>query len=245
MPDKSEAARIEAEVQKRLASIMTEQQQQWAAAMEAMMKNSLGGIDQANAALAGEQKKLELELDRAQELRRKAESEGEKMATEAYEKHRAQYDESAKIKVLRDLARQHIEAGKPDSEIMAWLGVEEEFVENIRVVVKRVEKFHKENRTQRVVSAGSPKIRFQDYGRGGTVYFESEESNFEMWWEMGFNALAIVDVPTPDNWVSRTGLPLERRAEILNFIGEEIVAQQTIRGGSFIVGENVLTIYSD
>ncbi len=235
MPDKSEAARIEAEVQKRLASIMAEQQQQWAAAMEAMMKNSLGGIDQANAALAREQKKLELELDRAQELRRKAESEGEKMATEAYEKHRAQYDESAKIKVLRDLTRQHIEAGKPNSEIMAWLGVEEDFVD----------KFYKENRTQRAVPAGSPKIRFQDYGRGGTVYYESEESNFQMWWEMGFNALAIVDVPTPDNWVSRTGLPIERRAEILNFIGEEIVAQQTIRGGSFIVGENVLTIYSD
>jgi hypothetical protein len=245
MPDKSEAARIEAEVQKRLASIMTEQQQQWAAAMEAMMKNSLGGIDQANAALAGEQKKLELELDRAQELRRKAESEGEKMATEAYEKHRAQYDESAKIKVLRDLTRLHIEAGKTDEEIIAWIGVEQVFIENIRVVVQRVQKFRAENQAKRVILPGRPVVRFQDYGRSGTVYFESEEAKFELWWEMGFNALAIVDVPTPDNWVSRTGLPLERRAEILNFIGEEIVAQQTIRGGSFIVGENVLTIYSD
>jgi hypothetical protein len=245
MPDKSEAARIEAEVQKRLADIMAGQQQQWAATMEMMMKNSLGGIDQANAALAGEQKKLELELDRAQELRRKAESEGEKMASEAYEKHRAQYDEAAKIKVLRDLTRQHIEAGKTDSEIMAWLGVEEDFVKKIRVVVKRVEKFYGEKRLKQGIPAGNPKIRFQDYGRGGTVYYESEESNFNMWWEMGINALAIVDVPTPDNWVARTGLPLERRDEILNFIGEEIVAKQTTRGGSFIVGENVLTIYTD
>jgi hypothetical protein len=158
MPDKSEAARIEAEVQKRLASIMTEQQQQWAAAMEAMMKNSLGGIDQANAALAGEQKKLELELDRAQELRRKAESEGEKMATEAYEKHRAQYDESAKIKVLRDLTRQHIEAGKPDERNhgLARRG-SKFFVENIRVVVQRVQKFRaKKIQAKRVVLPGRP-----------------------------------------------------------------------------------------
>jgi len=245
MANTSESARIEAEVQKRLASIMAEQQQQWAATMEMMMKNSLGGIDQANAALTGERKQLELELDRAHELRKKAESEGEKMATEAYEKHRAQYDESAKIKVLRDLTRQHIEAGKPDSEIMAWLGVEEDFIENIRVVVERVQKFRAENQPKRVVPAGSPQIRFQDYGRGGTVYYESEEAKFDLWWEMGVHALAIVDVPTPDKWVARTGLPLERRAEILNFIGEEIVAQQTTRGGSFIIGENVLTIYAD
>lgn len=245
MADQSEAARIEAEVQKRLASIMAEQQQQWAAAMEAMMKNSLGGIDQANADLAGEQKKLEKELDRARELRRKAELEGEKMATEAYEKHRAQYDESAKIKVLRDLTRQHIEAGQPNSGIIEWLGVDSDFIENIRVVVERVQKYRAENQAKRVIPTGDPKIRFQDYGRGGTIYYESKESHFEMWWEMGVHALAIVDVPTPDNWESRTGLPPERRDEILNFIGEEIVAQQTISGGSFIVGENVLTIYSD
>lgn len=245
MANTSEEARIEAEVQKRLAGIMAEQQQQWAAAMEAMMKNSLGGIDQAHAALAGEQNKLELELDRARELRSKAELEGEKMAMEAYEKHRAQYDESAKIKVLRDLARQHIEAGKPDDEIIAWIGVEQDFIQNIRAVVERVQKFRAENQAQRVVPAGRPVVRFQDYGRGGTVYYESEESNFEMWWEMGSNALALVDVPTPDTWEARTGLPRERRAEILNFIGEEIVAQQTISGGSFIVGENVLTIYAD
>lgn len=245
MAEPSEEARIEAEVQKRLAAIMAEQQQQWAAAMEAMMKSSLGGLDQANADLAKEQKKLETELDRARELHRKAELEGEKMAMEAYEKHRTQYDESAKIKVLRDLTRLHIEAGKTDGEIIAWLGVEKDFIENIRTVVERVQKFRAENQPERVIPSGRPVVRFQDYGRGGTVYFESEEANFEMWWEMGVHALAIVDVPTPDTWLARTGLPPERRAEILHFIGEEIVARQTTRGGSFIVGENVLTIYAD
>ncbi|MBK9337667.1 MAG: hypothetical protein IPM98_14325 [Lewinellaceae bacterium] len=243
MTDNSAEARIEAEIQKRVAVIVVEQQKQFAATMELMMKNSVGGLDQANTALAEEQKKLQAELDHARELRRKAELEGEKMATAAYEKHRLQYDEAAQLKVLRDLARRHIEAGKATPVIADWLGVEADFIEKIRVVVERVEKFYANRQSKRTVPAGNPTIRFQDYGRGGTVYFESSEAKFEMWWEMGSTALAIVDIPPPDRWVARTGLPLERRDEILNFIGEEIVAQQTTGGGSFLVGENVLTIY--
>ncbi len=147
--------------------------------------------------------------------------------------------------MLRDLTRLHIEAGKTDEEIIAWIGVEQDFIENIRVVVQRVQKFRAENQAKRVIPAGRPVVRFQDYGRSGTVYFESEEAKFDLWWEMGVHALIIVDAPTPDMWEDKTGLPPERRAEILNFIGEEIVATQTISGGSFIVGENVLTIYVD
>ncbi|MCK6693632.1 MAG: hypothetical protein L6Q97_16235 [Thermoanaerobaculia bacterium] len=245
MPEQSEEARIEAEVQKRLEAIVAEQQKQFAAIMETAMKNAQKGLDKANAALAREQKKLEAELDRARELRRKAELEGEKMAGEAYEKHRLQYDEAAKIKVLRDLARRHIEAGKPNSEIADWLGVEQDFVENIRVVVERVEKFYAGRQPKRTIPAGNPRVSFQDYGRGGTVFFESSDAKFEMWWEMGINALAIVDIPPPDRWEARTGLPLARRDEILHFIGAEIVARQTVSGGSFVVGENVLTIYAN
>lgn len=245
MSDPSEEDRIEAEVQKRLTAIVAEQQKQFAATMESVMKNAHSGLDQANAALVREQKKVEAELDGARELHRKAELDGEKMAMEAYEKHRLQYDEAAKIKVLRDLSRLHIETGKSNSDIVAWLDVEEDFVQKIRVVVERVEEYYAAQKPKRNLPAGNPKVRFQDYGRGGTVYFESSEAKFEMWWEMGSTALAVVDIPPPDRWVARTGLPLERRGEILNFIGEEIVAHQTTRGGSFIVGENVLTIYSN
>lgn len=187
---------------------------------------------------------MELELDRAQELRRKAESEGEKMATEAYEKHRAQYDESAKIKVLRDLTRLHIEAGKTDEEIIAWIGVEQVFIENIRVVVQRVQKFRAENQAKRVILPGRP-VGFRITGAAARCILRARRLKFELWWEMGVHALIIVDAPTPDMWEDKTGLPPERRAEVLNFIGEEIVATQTISGGSFIVGENVLAIYSD
>lgn len=60
---------------------------------------------------------------------------------------------------------------------------------------------------------------------------------------MGSTALALVDVPKLEKWTRGTGLPLERRRGVLTFIGEEIVARQTC-GGSFLIGENVLTIYA-
>ena len=70
---KKEEAHIEAEVQKRVAALMAEQQQQFAATMEMVMKNSVGALDENNANLKKELKKLEKELDIARELVTKAE----------------------------------------------------------------------------------------------------------------------------------------------------------------------------
>jgi hypothetical protein len=75
------------------------------------------------------------------------------------------------------------------------------------------------------------------------IYFESAVGNFDMWWEFGTVALVIVDVPAVQEWVDRTGIPLDERLSVLNFIGEEIVRRKT-NNGSFVIGEKVLTIYS-
>ena len=50
-------AYIEAEVQKRLQSLMVEQQQQLAAMMENVMKTAVKGLDQTNIELKTAQKK--------------------------------------------------------------------------------------------------------------------------------------------------------------------------------------------
>lgn len=236
-------ARIQAEVEKRLAAVVAEQQKQFATTLEMVMKNAVGGVEQSNAGLEKERKKLEKELDAARELHAKAEREGEKMASEAFEKHRKQYEEAARLELLRKLTRMHIEVGKTTRDIAVWLDVPQEFVENIRRIVQSVEKYR--DGKQRKPLEGNPKVRFTSQGRGGTVFFESRETKFDMWWEMGYTALIIVEIPTEADWVSRTNLPLERREETLNFIGEELVLQEVPYGGSFIVGENIITIYGE
>jgi hypothetical protein len=238
-----ESSRIEAEVQKRLSAAIAQQQETFAALMEQTMKNALGGIDQGTAALKKERKRIEVELDAAQALRTKAEREGEKMAAESFEKHRREYEEAIRTALLRDLTRLHIESARTTPDIMKWLDVDRTFVERIREVVNRVDKFHSKDSPAPKME-GNPKLRFVDEGRSGVIYFESRVGSFDMWWEMGYGALAIVAVPSSNEWELKTGMPREKRLEVLNFIGEEILRRQT-SNGSFIIGDDVITIYSE
>jgi hypothetical protein len=239
---KNEDARIEVEVQKRVAALMAEQQKQFASMMELTMKNALGGIEQVNTDLKKEQKKLEKEFDVADALITKAELEGEQMAYDSFQKHSKQYREEAQITLLRNLARWHLEVGKSTRDIAVWLDVPQKFVEDIRRIVKSIEKYRTYKRKP---LEGNPKISILSQGRGGTVHFESRETEFEMWWEFGYSAFIIVEVPTREEWEMRTNLPVSRREETLNFIGEEIVLKEVAYDGYFIVGENVVTIYRE
>lgn len=233
--------RIQAEVEKRLAAIIAEQQKQLAATLDMVMKNAVGGIEQTSSSLEKERKRLEKELDATRELHAKADREGEKMAMEAFEKHRKEYQEEARMSHIRDLTRMHIEVGKTTRDIAVWLDVPQDFVENIRRIAQSVEKYR--SIKPRKPLEGNPKIRFESEGRGGTVFFESRETAFELWWEMGTIALIIVEIPTPEDWAVRTNLPVLRRNETLNFIGEELVLKEVPYGGSFVVGENILAVY--
>jgi hypothetical protein len=238
-------AHIEAEVAKRVEKIMAEQQKQFSKTLATLMKNAVGGVDKANTALKKEQKKLEKALDAAKKLHDKAKREGEKMATEAYEAHRITYETAAWTDLRRELTRMHIEVGKTNREIAVWLDVPQDFVENIRQIMKRVDEFHPD-KPKRTHIEGNPKIRVTDSGRSGAVHFDSRETSFELWWEMGFGkALFVVDVPTVEKWEKVTQLPLEKRIPVLHFIGEQLVLQETHDEGSFLLGEHALTVYGD
>lgn len=125
-----------------------------------------------------------------------------------------------------------------------WLDVPKVFVENIREVMKRNEKY-RGDKPKRLRLEGNPTLRYEDSGRGGTIWFESRETRFDMWWEFaGGDALVIVDIPTEEQWEARTKLPLEQRESTLTFIGEQIVQDKIFGEGSFIIGHNVLTLYA-
>jgi len=245
MTKQEEEDRIAAAVQKQLEQIMMEQQAQFSKQMEKTMKDALKGVDKANAALNKERKAVMKELDAVQKLRAKAEREGEKMAQEFFEGKQKQFTEAAKTELLRELVCMHIEVGKSTRDIAVWLDVPMKFVEDIRQLLKRVARYSGD-KSKRVRLEGNPKLRYVDMGRGGTIYYESPDAQFNMWWEFGGgNALVIVDIPTEEQWEARTKLPLNQRQKVLTFIGEQIVLDKISYNGSFIIGDNVLTFYSD
>ena len=90
----------------------------------------------------------------------------------------------------------------------------------------------------------APRVRYTDSGRSGTVHYISKEATLDLSYEFaGGNALAIIDIPKPQNWEAATKTPLSKRDSILNFIGRQVVEDQTQGNGSFEFDEDVLTIY--
>lgn len=241
-----EKKRFDAAVQQEVAKMMETQQQQFSKMMEMAMKDSLKGVDKANAALAKERKVVEKELDAAKELHRKAEKEGDKMAQAYFEGRQKQFAEAARTELLRNLTRMHLEVGKAPRDIAIWLDVPLPFVENIRQLLERLRQY-KGDRPERTRIEGSPTLRYVDMGRGGYVHFESRVTHFELWWEFGGgNAVVILEIPSRENWETRTQLPLEQRDSTLAFIGEQIIVDKmSYQNASFIIGETVLTFYID
>lgn len=246
MSNHEEEARIAAAVQQQVKAIMATQQAQFSTMMEKAMKDALKGLEQTNALLLQQREAALKELDALREERAKAEREGDKMAQEYFEGRQRQFVEAAKTELLRDLTREHLLAGKTPHEIAQWLNVPLSFSQNIQKLLLNIQKF-KGQKPVRSAHAWGQRLRYADYGRGGTIYYESTEGDFDMWWEFGGgNAVVIVDIPSLEQWEARTKLPLSKRAEVLQFIGEQIIADKmSSSNASFVIGDNVITFYAD
>jgi len=245
---KEEKARFDAavleEVTKIMTTVATEQQRQSAKAMELAIKTALKGVDKANVALQKAQKAVIKELDAVQKARAKAEKEGEKMANEYFAGKQIEFKEAVRTELLRQLTRQHLEAGKKPRDIAQWLDIPKDFVDNINELLGRVAKYYPP-KPERLQLEGNPTLRYEGEGRGGTIWFESLDTKFSMWWEFaGGDALVIVAIPTAAQWEAETKLPLAKRMDTLTFMGEQILADKVSSGGSFIIGENVMTFYA-
>ncbi len=89
-------------------------------------------------------------------------------------------------------------------------------------------------------------ITYTSEGRSGYVNYKSPEARFSMYWEFGGgDVVTIIYLPSPEEWVAKTGIPLEKREEVLNFIGHQVVKDQTTSGrGSFKIEGNFMNIYA-
>lgn len=89
------------------------------------------------------------------------------------------------------------------------------------------------------------KVWFEESGRSGKLGFRGEGSSFDMYWEFGGDdVVAIIDIPTEGNWDKQTGIPLEKRLPILNFIGSETIRQKISSNGHFKIEGNSILIYA-
>lgn len=77
------------------------------------------------------------------------------------------------------------------------------------------------------------------------MWFEGEGQQFRLYWEFGGgDVVTIVHVPSAGEWEAHTKIPLEKRMDILNFIGRETVRQKISSNGSFKLKGDTLLFYA-
>lgn len=88
-------------------------------------------------------------------------------------------------------------------------------------------------------------ILYSSDGRSGHVHYQSPETEFEMYYEFGGgDCVVCIDIPSPENWEKVTKIPSARRDEVLHFIGQQVVKDQTKGGlGYFKIEDDWLNIY--
>jgi hypothetical protein len=223
-----------------------EQQRAFAAMLDNAMKQALEGVNNTQALLQQERKAVEDELDAAKKAREAAERESEKLIAGYFEQRREQLIAFTRQELLRQLTRRHLEAGKPVEEICLWLNVEVDFVNQIATLMERQADYqYSQADTKRIKSDHSPRLYYTTQGRGGTIRFENNLTSFDMWWEYATSpALVLIGIPSEKHWEATTKLPVEQRADTLRFIGEQVVADHTSGGGSFVYDDQIMTIYN-
>ncbi len=243
----SEESKLQFEqaVRREAERLIAEQQAHFSSQMEQAIHKSLTGVERARKELEEAQAKVHVEYDALQALHAKTEQEGEKLVDAYFENRRKALLEYSITDFLRKLVRDHLEAGRSKQDICRWLQVELKFVEDVEAVFLRVRKLHPKPDAdfQNIIGPGA-KLRYTSEGRGGTIWFENDQTQFDMWWEFGGgDALALIDIPSPEKWEERTKIPLEKREEVLNFIARQVVEDKTYGESAYLIGNNVITIY--
>lgn len=209
--------------------------------MEDAYKKALAQSDAivANAEII--RKEAEAELDAAREIHAKAEREASIKSEHYFKGRQAQFMEVAQTELLRNLTRQHLESGEKAEEISYWLDVPFSFVEEIKDIIQRKEKI---DTAKSKNMENNPALEYKNEGRGGSVLFRNDKTRFAMWWEFGGgDAVAIVSIPSEENWEVHTLLPLSERNATLTYIGEKVVKDQLSGKGTYIIGQNAITFY--
>jgi hypothetical protein len=88
------------------------------------------------------------------------------------------------------------------------------------------------------------RLSYSSEGRSGRVHYQSAKADFTLYFEFGGgDCIAMIDLPSPAEWERKTGLPLDQRDAVVQWIGRRVVRDQTSGGrGRFELDGNWLNV---
>lgn len=207
-------------------------------------KSALKDADAIRALAESDRQAALKELDAASEFRLKTEREAEAILDTYLQDKRSQLIDFTRKELLRHLVVKHLNNGKSTEEIADWLEVTPDFISEVTTIFDRLKSYKTAIRQVASSELGQAELMYKTNGRTGIITFKNNQTTFDLWWEFaGGNALAIIGLPGIDNWTKKTNLPLTDMDPVIQFIGEQVVFDQTSGRGFFIVSDDYITIY--
>lgn len=235
---------IQAAVEKRIANWHS----QTAAAMQTSMQEGLAALDKVRDQLEAERAVLIEEQEQTREQREGINRRAHQLLQEAIQQNYKSWKQEIELGFLSRRVHSLITSGETEANICRCLDVTQEFVASIEQKIKNdeiqaVQAAARGRSKNRISLPDHPRLTYDSSGRSGNIHFKNDFTQFNLWWEFGGDALALVGIPTSDQWESQTGIPLSDRDATLRFIAEQVIDDQTRSGGTYQITEDFLTIY--
>ncbi|HUR30716.1 MAG TPA: hypothetical protein VMZ69_04745 [Saprospiraceae bacterium] len=167
----------------------------------------------------------------AKEEYRRIEREAHQISEAYIEKHRKEIEERIRNEELFKITKNMIRDGRSAIEIYRWLEIPE------KMMVDAWTELGFEPLGDHVAN-----VSYVDQGKTGDVIFYRDDIVLRFQREFsGGLTLATIEIPSEESWLADTGLPLEERIPILEFIGQRIIRDQAA-GYKYIIKEDSIVI---
>lgn len=90
------------------------------------------------------------------------------------------------------------------------------------------------------------KVSYKEYGRSNDVIYTEGDKMAKFISEFGTgNCIFYIHIPTEENWERETGFSVAERADILQFVAETVLRDQTTSAGAYFeIEENWINFYN-
>lgn len=196
------------------------------------MQAALANLDKVQEdSRKAHEKAIEMQIAAKDEMHR-IELEAETISRDFIDKHRKEFETRLRDDILFSIVRKLILFGMSSNDIKVQLEVTDKMMVDawMNIGFTKLGDMH-------IAHVG-----YEDQGRSGNVLFYREDIMLKFWYEFGDGlSLAFINVPKADDWKAETGLPLDDRLPILNFIGERVIRDKA-EGYKFEILDEVINI---
>lgn len=190
--------------------------------MRQMLTDNAAAAGNVVAVARAERETAAAEREAARQALLEVKQNAEAISATFYHKHLAHLEADTQERLLREYADRLLWYGLPPGEVAALLDAPDQMVEEIarRVGYTRVTVDDSD-------ATSHAKVGYENHGRGGYMRLTWGEYQCRFWFEIAARpALLLIEIPTEDKWTAETGIPVEQRPQVLQYLGERMVADQ-------------------